>query len=329
MLAAGWLPLCRVDQLVRSGDGTALTLLARPLLAVHDGDVIQVFSNVCAHRGSTIVEEGPSAGSTVVCPYHRWAYRLDGSLIGAPLAEGVDLEGVCLSTVRHGHRGKGSCSSTSPVRLPPHTMRSPVCPAAIEPWRWLGSVTVATKRFESTWNWKIMVENWDRVLADRSAPRLRRAFPAHTKPPRGAERWRSPWTAMTVDSLDGIEGPADEWMPGIDASSGRRCGLGCVSTPARRQRCPVRLLVAGRPDRRRPARRDLAPRRPSNTIRTLRQRAHCRADGDAQQRAAEDIAAWARVQAGVASGLLDRLRLTSLEYPIADFQRWITNGLRV
>jgi len=68
VLAAGWLPLCREDQLAHPGDRIALTLLGRPLLAVRDSDAVRVLGNVCAHRGSTIVEDGASAGSTVVCP---------------------------------------------------------------------------------------------------------------------------------------------------------------------------------------------------------------------------------------------------------------------
>ncbi len=39
---------------------------------------------------------------------------------------------------------------------------------------------------------------------------------------------------------------------------------------------------------------------------------------------AEDMATCARVQAGLASGLIDRFRLAPLEEPIADFQRWVT-----
>jgi phenylpropionate dioxygenase-like ring-hydroxylating dioxygenase large terminal subunit len=60
VLATGWLPLCRVDQLARSGDLFATALVGRPLLAVRDGDAIRVFGNVCAHRGSTLVEDGSS-----------------------------------------------------------------------------------------------------------------------------------------------------------------------------------------------------------------------------------------------------------------------------
>ena len=101
LLAGSWLPLCRVDQLAGTGARVAMSLLGRPLVAVRDGEDIRVLANVCAHRGSLLVDDGPGSGSSLVCRYHRWAYRLDGSLIGAPLSEGVDLRDVCLPAVRH------------------------------------------------------------------------------------------------------------------------------------------------------------------------------------------------------------------------------------
>ena len=42
---------------------------------------------------------------------------------------------------------------------------------------------------------------------------------------------------------------------------------------------------------------------------------------------AEDMAACARVQGGLESGLIDRFRLTAVEAPIADLHRWILGKL--
>ena len=228
--AAGWLPLCRVDQLARSGDRIALTLLGRPLLAVRDGDVIRVFGNVCAHRGSTIVEDGPSAGSTV---------RLSVSPMGLPARRIADrrsarrrvsISTACACLPCATTRGKGSCSSTSPARLPtPHDAFAGLS-AAIEPWRWSEMVTVATKRFESTWNWKIMVENWIECYHHIGAHRdsVEPFQPARTT------RVRAEWRR----SLDGDDGRLARRRRGarrgVDARYRRvarddAVGLGCVS----------------------------------------------------------------------------------------------------
>ncbi len=49
-----------------------------------DGE-LRAFHNTCRHRGAELVDLGcGNAGKTIVCPYHRWTYGLDGALRGVP-----------------------------------------------------------------------------------------------------------------------------------------------------------------------------------------------------------------------------------------------------
>lgn len=45
---------------------------------------IRALHNVCTHRGTQLVSEPCGKKSTFSCPYHRWTFGTDGSLISAP-----------------------------------------------------------------------------------------------------------------------------------------------------------------------------------------------------------------------------------------------------
>lgn len=108
------LPLClgHADQLAEPGSVIAFELCGVPVLMARqrDGEV-GVFLNVCRHRGARLLtEEGMVCRKqSLVCPYHAWTYRLDGTLAGLPRPEAFpdlqrELRGLrrLPSTVRHG-----------------------------------------------------------------------------------------------------------------------------------------------------------------------------------------------------------------------------------
>jgi len=52
---------------------------------------LNVFHNVCSHRGMVLVEEAGSVAGSIRCPYHSWTYNLDGELRGTPHIGGVGV----------------------------------------------------------------------------------------------------------------------------------------------------------------------------------------------------------------------------------------------
>jgi len=84
-----WLFLLRADDLTEPGCYRALDTPGGPVLAIRGEDGrVRVFANVCRHRGSLLLE-GQGNCRRIVCPYHAWSYRTDGSLVAAPDMDGA------------------------------------------------------------------------------------------------------------------------------------------------------------------------------------------------------------------------------------------------
>jgi glycine betaine catabolism A len=81
-----WVCIGRADDLQAAGDQRAVTLGFESALIIRGRDgALRAFYNVCRHRGHELMEVGETAsGRFVRCPYHAWAYGLDGCLLGAP-----------------------------------------------------------------------------------------------------------------------------------------------------------------------------------------------------------------------------------------------------
>jgi phenylpropionate dioxygenase-like ring-hydroxylating dioxygenase large terminal subunit len=69
------------------GDHVERVCFGIPLFAVRGSDGrARVFRNACRHRGMALVE-GDGCSRALVCRYHGWTYRLDGSLSHVPHAD--------------------------------------------------------------------------------------------------------------------------------------------------------------------------------------------------------------------------------------------------
>lgn len=87
--AATWNFVAHASQLPQPGDYVTLDLAGRPLVVVRQPEGgIGVFYNRCAHKGSKLYTNAQGkAGKILLCPYHAWSYRLDGSPQGIPLRQ--------------------------------------------------------------------------------------------------------------------------------------------------------------------------------------------------------------------------------------------------
>jgi choline monooxygenase len=85
-----WVCAGVIDDLPAPGDILPIDIAGIPLLLVHGQDgQIRAFHNICRHRGARLVS-APTRRNAVVCPYHAWAYALDGKLQRTPSFCGPD-----------------------------------------------------------------------------------------------------------------------------------------------------------------------------------------------------------------------------------------------
>ncbi|GAB4372881.1 MAG: aromatic ring-hydroxylating dioxygenase subunit alpha [Kiloniellaceae bacterium] len=71
------------------GDLRPIRLQGLPLLLLRDRDgAVQVFHNVCSHRGLELVPAACKSNGIIRCPYHSWSYALDGALKATPFIGG-------------------------------------------------------------------------------------------------------------------------------------------------------------------------------------------------------------------------------------------------
>jgi len=86
------------------------------ILARREDGGLSLLHNRCAHRGARVVSEACGHARQLRCPYHAWSYRLDGSLIGVPLADGYSKELPGLACVPRVESYKGfvfACQAAS------------------------------------------------------------------------------------------------------------------------------------------------------------------------------------------------------------------------
>ena len=82
------LAVCPSGALAQPGDSFAIDVVGLPLLLVRTEDgCVNAFVNACRHRGARLKAAGMSSNRALMCPYHSWSYRLDGTLRGRPHAE--------------------------------------------------------------------------------------------------------------------------------------------------------------------------------------------------------------------------------------------------
>ena len=154
-----WVPVCRSEDVAEPGDLLPATIGEAQVLIVRDmAGRLAALSNVCRHRSMLLVAS-KTRGGIIRCPYHLWAYGLDGALTGAPFMGDVSVEGCDLPRYAVTEWGGFVLVNLSGEATPFAELIAPLNDR-LQPERLAGLKIGFRVLFQHDWNWKVMLENF-------------------------------------------------------------------------------------------------------------------------------------------------------------------------
>ncbi|MGO8877308.1 MAG: Rieske 2Fe-2S domain-containing protein, partial [Acidimicrobiales bacterium] len=202
----GWMCVGRSDSLPRPGDQRAESVGHAGVFLMRDADgKLRAFANACRHRNHELLPCGESTVNRpiVLCPYHGWSYRLDGSLRKAPgFDEGAmaGFEPAENSLVElpsqewHGWIFVDASGQAGPFSAHVAGLEEIVAP--YEPER---LVVAGGHDYVVNANWKILTENYQECY---HCPMIHPEL-CEVSPPKSGDNYRTdgPWVGGTMDHI--------------------------------------------------------------------------------------------------------------------------------
>lgn len=91
IFAKNWVCVAHVSEIATNNAYVTRELIGESIVIVRGRDkVLRAFYNVCPHRGHQLLTGEGKARNVITCPYHAWAFKLDGELAHANNCENVD-----------------------------------------------------------------------------------------------------------------------------------------------------------------------------------------------------------------------------------------------
>jgi choline monooxygenase len=224
LFARTWMLAGFCHDVSKKGDVCPVELAGMPLLVLRDNDdQIQVFHNVCRHRGAVIVPEKCSGQRILTCPYHAWAYGLDGKLRSRPHFFGGDKhdtdpgpDAPSLVPVRHAVWHDLIFVNISGDAVPFEEHWEPFS-RRTKDYDFSALRYARTLEFDVKGNWKLILENFfDAYHVPSVHPKLEEFAPIHT---RIGTQVEGPWFHNTNPISEPQEGRGQgmPFYPGLDA----------------------------------------------------------------------------------------------------------------
>ncbi len=176
-----WVYCGRSASLTAPGDFRVVEIGGESVILVRGDDGrLHAHINLCKHRGSRLLCGEGSTRGAIRCPYHAWAYALDGRLISAPF---VDMEELAHDSRHLVSAAVDEWGGFIFIHLPPHrdTLSDALGPIPQRLSRYpLAELrTAATREYDVRANWKVLLENYNECYHCAGVhPELCRLVPA-------------------------------------------------------------------------------------------------------------------------------------------------------
>ena len=170
-----WVCIGREAEIAQPGDYLVRDLAGESIIVTRNREgAVRGFYNVCAHRGTKLLDDEPACGhvnKAFKCPYHGWAYDLDGRLVGTPNVdedEGFDRDDYPLHAI-----GAEAYAGFLFVNMAEESGRRPLLETLrdgtesitnFERYRMDELRPGVRLVYEVAANWKIVVENYNECL---------------------------------------------------------------------------------------------------------------------------------------------------------------------
>jgi glycine betaine catabolism A len=165
-----WFCVGREEQAANPGDYFTVDVIDESVVVVRGKDAqLRAFHNVCRHRGTLLCDGAGTLRSVIECPYHAWAYSLDGKLLRTPNVgeyEGLDRSEFGLFPVELQTWDGFVFVRLGDDREPllDKLARDPDQPLAYARYR-MGELRVGHRiTYEVDANWKIIIDNYNECL---------------------------------------------------------------------------------------------------------------------------------------------------------------------
>ena len=161
VLVKSWNLVGRVDEIPNAGDYRVFDLCGQSAIVMRgeDGE-IRALANTCRHRGTRLLDDSGHCRA-IICPYHAWTYRLDGSLYGCRGMEktrGFDKDGNGLVPIRLGIWA-GFIFVCFSDRCPDLETWLGDLPQQFGSYRFETFELVRRRHYDLDCNWKLYIEN--------------------------------------------------------------------------------------------------------------------------------------------------------------------------